>query len=237
MKDFIKKIMELLYPRPVLCYACGKKGQENLCEACIGSIAFIEGKACIRCGKGLNEHYEDNYCPDCAVSEYAFVRAFSCFDYTGTGKHLLHRLKYEGETGIAPVLAKWMYARLRPETLRFDAVIPVPMHESKLMMRGYNQAYLIAEAMSRLMHVPLSDCLLRSRETKEQFDLDKAQRILNIGGAFSVKFGYNIDKYNCVLLVDDIYTTGSTANECSKVLIKAGVKKVYVITAATGSNT
>ncbi len=237
MKEIIKSFIDLLYPKPATCYVCGKKGQGVLCPSCTGAVAFIEGRTCLRCGKGLSEHYEGSYCPDCAASQYAFAGAFACFDYAETGKQLLHRLKYEGEKGIAPVLAKWMHERIKQEQLQVQAVVPVPMHESKLAARGYNQSQLIAETLGRLMRVPVADCLLRNRETKEQFGLDKLQRILNIDGAFSIKFGYNVDKYQCVLLVDDIYTTGSTANECSRALLKAGAKKVYVIAAASGSNT
>ena len=91
--------------------------------------------------------------------------------------------------------------------------------------------------MGERLHKPVMGCLERMVETKEQYNLDRNQRFLNIRGAFSVKLSYNIGKYKNILLVDDIYTTGSTVNECSKLLKDAGAAKVYVITAATGSNT
>ncbi len=130
-----------------------------------------------------------------------------------------------------------MEEALSNENLEINALVPVPVHLSRLKSRGFNQSYIIALELGERLGRPVLDCLKRTRETKEQYNLDRAQRYLNINGAFSAKSLYNISKCKNILLVDDIYTTGSTVNECSKVLKTAGAENVYVITAATGSNT
>ncbi|HPL54019.1 MAG TPA: phosphoribosyltransferase family protein, partial [Bacillota bacterium] len=134
-------------------------------------------------------------------------------------------------------IAGLMKKALRNEDLEISCIVPVPIHRNRLKIRGFNQSYNIAQELGERLRKPVLDCLERTKETKEQYNLDKMQRYLNINDAFSVKSLYNISKYENILLVDDIYTTGSTVNECSKVLKKAGAKYVYVITAATGSNT
>ena len=138
---------------------------------------------------------------------------------------------------LANVIAGLMAERLENERLVIDAIVPVPIHKKKLEARGFNQSQIIALELGERLCKTVMGCLERMVETKEQYNLDRNQRFLNIRGAFSVKLSYNIGKYKNILLVDDIYTTGSTVNECSKLLKDAGAAKVYVITAATGSNT
>ncbi len=203
----------------------------------MASLDYLQGVTCLHCGKQLNEQYNDSTCPDCKTGIFHYNRAYSCFAYTGMGKELIYKLKYEGKIQLSGVIAGLMEERLRNERLAIDAIVPVPIHENKLKTRGYNQSYIIARELGERLRKPVTDCLERTRETKEQYNLDRAQRYLNIVDAFSVRLMYNIDKYKNILLVDDIYTTGSTVNECSKVLKKAGAMDIYVITAATGSNT
>jgi competence protein ComFC len=233
----IKHFFDLLYPPKPKCSICGRAGAEPVCNVCLASLDYLPGITCLHCGKQLNEQYGDCICPDCKTGEFYYERAFSCFEYSGMGKKLIHKLKYEGKIQLTPVIAGLMAERLENERLAIDAIVPVPIHEKKLMARGFNQSYIIARELGERLRKPVADCLERKSETKEQYNLSRNQRVLNISGAFSVKLSYNIGKYMNILLVDDIYTTGSTVNECSKVLKRAGADKVFVITAATGSNT
>jgi len=233
----IKAFLDLLYPAGQRCCICGRRGAGAACATCLASLDYLQGATCLHCGKQLKEYYTDNICPDCRSGDFYFERAFSCFEYRGMGKELIYKLKYEGKTQLVKVIGALMEERLRNEGLDIDAVVPVPMHKKKLKARGFNQSFLIAAELGERLRKPLADCLLRTRETREQYNLDRSQRYLNMSDAFSVNILYNIDKYKSILLVDDIYTTGSTVNECSKVLRQSGVRTVYVITAATGSNT
>jgi competence protein ComFC len=203
----------------------------------MSSLDYLQGITCIHCGKQLNEQYPYSACPDCKAGVFYYKRAYSCFEYKGMGKVLMHKFKYEGKVQLSKVIAGIMEERLQNEDLKTDAIVPVPIHEKKLEARGFNQSYVIARELGERTGLPVIDCLERTKETKAQYNLDRAQRHLNIVDAFSVRIRYNIDKYKSILLLDDIYTTGSTVNECSKVLKRAGAKNIYVITAATGSNT
>ena len=233
----IKYILDLLYPTKPKCEMCGRTGVLIVCDTCMSSIDYLQGVTCLHCGKQLSEQYLDSSCPDCKSGVFYYNRAYSCFEYSGMGKELIYKLKYEGKADLSRVIAGLMQERLKNENLAIDAIVPVPIHKNKLDARGFNQSYTIAAELGWRLRKPVLDCLIRVRETKEQYNLDKIQRHLNIVDAFSVKLLYNIAKYKSILLVDDIYTTGSTINECSKVLRKSGVSDIYAITAATGSNT
>jgi len=233
----LRLFLDLLYPRASKCQVCGSACTGTVCSVCMSSLDYLQGITCIHCGKQLNEQYLHSICPDCKNGVFYYKRAYSCFEYAGMGKVLLHKLKYEGRPELARVIARLMADRLKNEGLRTDVIIPVPIHKKKLEARGFNQSYEIAVELGRKLGKPVIDCMERKRETKAQYDLDKLQRQLNIIDAFSVRLSYNVDKYKSILLLDDIYTTGSTVNECSKTLKEAGAGDIYVITAATGSNT
>lgn len=233
----IRHLLDLLYPRRSKCDICGRPEAGAICSACMEALDHLQGMTCIHCGKQLGSKYAYSACPDCRSGVFHYERAYSCFEYSGVGKVLIHKLKYEGKVRLAGVIAQLMKDRLKNEGLKIHAIVPVPIHENKLLERGFNQSYLIARELGKRTGRPVVDCLVRTRDTTAQYNLDRAQRHMNILDAFSVGLMYNIDKYKSILLVDDVYTTGSTSDECSRILKQAGADKVYVVTAATGSNT
>lgn len=237
MNNIKKALLELLYPKPTKCNVCRRASREAVCSSCLSALEYIEGRVCLKCGKGLFDDYIDSLCPDCKKDNKHFDMAFSCFQYKNMGKTIIHKLKYEGFKDISYVLARLMQQKLIDEDISYKAVVPVPIHKKKLEARGFNQSKLIAERIAKLSGTALWDCLERSEETTEQFKLDRLNRKLNVLNAFCINMLYNKIKYDDILLVDDIYTTGSTVDECSRVLKQYGVKNIYVITAATGSNT
>jgi len=237
MRKLLETFMQILFPRRMRCCICGRDAENAVCEACLARLRFIDGRVCLKCGKGIEDEYGDNVCPDCFGKDKHYDLAFSCFQYKEMGKTIIHKLKYEGCKGVAPVLAKLMHHKLKDEGIWADAIVPVPIHKSKEESRGFNQAMLIAEEVAAMGGIPIWDCLIRVKETKDQYKLDKTQRILNVHNAFCIKMLYNNVKYRRILLLDDVYTTGSTADECSRILKQQGIEKVYIITAATGSNT
>jgi competence protein ComFC len=237
MHRFRKALLELLYPKSIKCCVCGREAKEAVCGSCLAAHEYIEGRVCLKCGKGLEDDYPENTCPDCRREKKHFEMAFSCFGYKDMGKDIIHKLKYEGCRDVSYVLARLMHQKLQDENISYQAVVPVPIHSGKLETRGFNQARLIAQRISELSGAALWDCLERTKETTEQFKLDKIHRILNVNGAFCINLLYNGVKYDDIVLVDDVYTTGSTADECSRILKQHGVQRIYVVTAATGSNT
>lgn len=237
MRNIKRSLLELLYPKGTKCCVCGRDSRGAVCSACLNYLEYIEGRVCLKCGKGIEDDYDGNTCPDCNRSEKYFDMAFSCFQYKDMGKTIIHKLKYEGCRDISHTLAPLMHQKIADEGIKVDAVVPVPIHRSKEESRGFNQAQLIAEDIAAILDIPLWNCIMRTKETKEQFKLDKINRILNIHDAFCMNLLYNNVKYEKVLLVDDVYTTGSTVDECSRILKQHGVKRIFVVTAATGSNT
>lgn len=236
MNRVLNGFFQCLYPSKKSCLLCGHKDSAPLCKLCASSIEFIHERKCLKCGKGLSDSYIDNICPDCKETNFSFHSAYSCFYYRGGGKELIHKLKYEGKKEGAKVLAKYMAEVIHEENLKADVIVPVPIHESKMDIRGFNQSAIIGEHLSAYVSLPVWDCLIRIRDTKDQYDLNKHERKINLIDAFSVNMLYNVRNKD-ILLIDDVFTTGSTANECSKELIKSGAGKIYVVTAAAGANT
>jgi ComF family protein len=160
------------------------------------------------------------------------ARALGAFE--GSLQAAIHRWKYEGKTHLTPFFAEWMAEGLNRywEPHSLDLLIAVPLHPRRLKERGFNQAFLLAKELSRRTGIPsLKTILRKNKPTLPQVDLSGAEREKGLRGAFHV-----VEKKELlgksVLLVDDVYTTGATVNECSKVLVKGGARKVDVLTLA-----
>lgn len=237
MDGIKRKLIGLLYPKRTKCCVCGREAKESVCSSCLSQLEYIEGRVCLKCGKGIEDEYDANVCPDCEGDNKNFDMAFSCFQYKDMGKTIIHKLKYENCKEVSYTLGRLMYQKIVDEGMNLDAVVPVPIHESKEAIRGFNQAQLIAEEIAAGLGIPLWNCISRTKATTDQFKLDKVNRNLNVHNAFCMDMLYNDVKKENILLVDDVYTTGSTVNECCRILKQQGVRRIFVITAATGSNT
>lgn len=226
---FLEKVTELLYPRRCpLCDGLLADREKYICASCRGKIRFIEGPRCMKCGRPLRSTAVE-YCDNCRRREHPFVRGFAPFVYRNLCQESLmrfkydHRAEYAGFYGAAicgfgrELLAEW-----KPQL-----ILSVPVHRRRLIKRGYNQAEQIANAVSKQTGIPASDRLIRRRRnTKPQKGLTPEERRRNLAGAFTVSKGARFPER--VLLVDDIYTTGATMDAMTEVLLKHGVKKVYV---------
>ena len=155
--------------------------------------------------------------------------------YEGTVKEIIHSLKYGRKRflaqGLGTILADFYKQNLDPEChRRIDFIVPVPLHRAREKERGFNQAELIASAMSKILNLPLSsNNLVRIKNTPSQTLIKKNQRLKNLKDAFKIKRPFYFQK-KAVLLVDDVYTTGATTDECRKVLRKAKAGNVFVLT-------
>jgi len=142
-------------------------------------------------------------------------------------------LKYQGRISLAPFLAENMGTELlrRPEHLPADLIVPVPLHPVRLRERTFNQAELLARALSKKLAVPCeSDLLIRCRSTRPQAELNRQERTRNVRGAFDLRGEARVKGLR-ILLVDDVFTTGSTAEACARLLKSAGARTVVVVTA------
>jgi len=160
------------------------------------------------------------------------ARALAAFE--GSLQAAIHRWKYEGKTHLTPFFADWMAEGLNRywELNSLDILIPVPLHPRRLRERGFNQVHLLVKELSRRTDIPYLNTILKKKKpTLPQVNLSGVEREKGLSGAFHV-----IEKEELlgksVLLVDDVYTTGATVNECSKVLVRGGAERVDVLTLA-----
>jgi ComF family protein len=214
-----------------------------VCEDCLISIRPLAGGMCSICGERLTAAYGlftagELRCTLCRRLEPPYVKAAAYGSYESGLRELIHLLKYDGIRPAANVLGRMLSDAIVPLQPLFAAepllVVPVPLHRQKLRQRGFNQAELIARAALKLMPSPrfeLAPLLDRTRGTQSQIGLSRHERRENLRGAFAVTEPETILGRE-VLLVDDVFTTGTTASECALVLRRAGAAKVYVATVA-----
>ena len=164
-----------------------------------------------------------------------FDAAFAVFGYTPEVQQLVHEFKYRGWRGLARPLGEEMGRILSgiDGITTFEALVPVPLHRRRLRERGYNQSLLLARAASRICGVPvLSDLIVRRRETAPQARLPRSGRNDNVRGAFAFCLRGNGRPPASAIVIDDVFTTGSTLNECARVLKQGGIVKVVCATLA-----
>ena len=239
IKDFI---LEILFPSSIYCISCrsiiDKSRPYALCDECMATFRWANGRTCEKCGKILQDNYAHDICADCREIAHHFEKGYTCVQYGKRERELLLAFKYGGQAFIGDKIAEVMADRLAPENLDMDLIIPVPMHRRKERKRGYNQAEIIAKCLSKKLGLPYSSKLIkRAENTPAMSGLTSSERRLNMDNAFCIsKSAEDKIKFKRVLLVDDIYTTGSTASACSRVLMERGASEVRVITFAAGAN-
>ena len=228
-------ILQLIYPRrcpfcdePVL----GK--EEFVCADCKVRIRVVKEPYCMKCGKELNRS-EAEYCADCKKYPHKYDRGRSLLVYEGPVKRSVYRFKYAGRKEYAGSYAGLMEAELGDfvREISPDALIPVPLHRKRFRKRGYNQAQLLAKEIGGRMGIPvLGATVQRVKNTVPLKTLERVRRQNNLKKAF--KINGNDVKLNTVIIIDDIYTTGSTMDALSAVLRRAGVKQIFFLTLAGG---
>ena len=202
-----KGLAKLMYP-PACCM-CGRLiEEEGACDDCIKRLSQVEYPCCLKCGKELEDE-DAALCRDCMAKQRSFVRGYPLYNYISPVSEALASFKYEAHQEYAEFFGMQMVKRYRGEYMKIapDAVIPVPVYKKRLMKRGFNQAELLAEVICRETGLTLdTETLVRSEDTHTQKQLGNEERERNLRNAFSATKRAG----NCVLLVDDIYTTGAT---------------------------
>ena len=206
-----------------------------VCPECVPKIKFILGATCMKCGKPLDGEYEE-YCHDCIHKSFDYIRGVAAFSYSKEMKRSMYGFKYNNRREYSKFYAEAICDANSNIIKSWDAevLIPVPLHPKRQRTRGYNQATVLAKSLSERLGISVDEKVLsRIKNTIPQKELTTKDRNNNIEKAFQI--GTNVIKYRKVILVDDIYTTGATINECAKVLHAAGVLEVYFITACIGN--
>ena len=232
------RLLDFIYPKrcPVCDDIVIPKGK-LVCGSCKNILIPLQEPLCYKCGRQIISNSSE-YCDTCMSYNFSFDKAFSLWPYNSTVKTSLSNFKYRGRREFAEYYADKLYEHFHNALpkLNISAVVPVPIHPERLKNRGYNQAELIAEILAKKLDLPIvTDYLIRSKNTLAQKNLDPVSRRKNLREAFRINHNskfYEIQLKN-ILLIDDIYTTGSTADACSAVLKEAGTEKVYVLCIAS----
>ena len=211
--------------------------EELICPHCYGKLSFVTGDYCLKCGRPVRSDREE-YCENCRRSKPSFELCRGMLNYADPdADRMVWDIKYNNKREYADFIAAEMARRYGREIFKWgvSCIIPVPVHPSKKRKRGYNQAEVIAERLGGLLNLPvLGDGLMRVKKTAPQKELDPGKRAANLAGAFAA--GSIKGDEGTVLLIDDIYTTGATMETCTRVLLAAGVKKVYCLACCTVGN-
>lgn len=213
----------------------GKAGGKVICRDCLDSLRPDRSPHCPVCGRFFDGAGGPHVCGPCLNRTPPFTRHRSYAKYAAQAKDVVLLFKYRGHEPLGRALAGLIDRELGLEEDLWngvEAVVPVPLHPGKLRRRGYNQAAVLARHLAKLRGLPfVGNRLLKTRNNPAQMSLDAAEREANVRGAYLVKKPGPLDG-RVVLLVDDVFTTGATVAECSRVLLQAGAVEVRAITFA-----
>ena len=232
------KLAELIF-FPSFCELCSSllefPQERVICHSCWKSIRTSHPSYCLCCGRFFEALEKTHLCQDCLQKRPPFSHHRSCGKYKGKLKDIILLYKYRHFQVLGKDLARFADRALGKEEeiwWKVDAIVPVPLHPKRKKERGFNQAQIIAKELARMKGIELRDQLLvKTKNIPPQTSLRVEDRVENVSGAFGITEGEKIKK-RVVLLVDDVYTTGSTIRECSSVLRSAGVKEVKALTVA-----
>lgn len=233
----VSGLADILFPPR--CIICGGspegRGETPFCSECFTKVSFIRPPLCTCCGLQFTGAGSVNHlCGECISKKPFFSTARALGIYDTILLDTIHLFKYSGRILIGELIGRVM-AEHRYDSLsipEFSLIIPVPLHPKKLRERGFNQSLVLGRQIAKKFAIPLDFGTLKRRiDTKPQVNLGKSERIKNVKGAFMVKEKERIEGKK-ILLVDDVYTTGSTVNECARVLREAKASDVAVLTLA-----
>jgi ComF family protein len=235
MKKFFKKITELLFPNQCL-YCNHLIGQEGaFCNSCWQKLQFITDPKCNICSHPFEFQITDNLtCAKCLNNKPSYDKVITLFRYNQIIKKVIGDFKYYDNTFLSKKLAQNLINKHSPELSEIDLIIAIPLHKKRLRKRKFNQAILIGKEVSKVLNKRfINDLLLRIKNTTAQAGLRKKQREKNLQGAFALNKKYQeMIKSKKILLVDDVMTTGTTLENCAKILKKFGAKEVTVLVIA-----
>lgn len=234
LREVAKKTVRLLFPlRCPFCDGIVESFGEKVCRQCAGKPRLLTPPYCMKCGKKLWD--EGELCADCREKKHVFARGRALYEYESAAG-ALYRLKYGGRQEYADFFGEEMALYLGGfiREIRPDALIPIPLHGRRMRRRGYNQAALLARALGRYLDIPVEEkCLARVKNTVPLKRLNPKERQNNLKRAFNIE--QNDVKLKTVIIVDDIYTTGSTVDEAARTLAACGVERIYFVTLACGA--
>lgn len=229
VKDIFQGVVDLLYPP--LCFCCGEKATEQpLCHKCKMKIKFINPPFCIKCNEKINDN--TYICKNCQKKNIFYDRLFCAVYYQYPITNIIHLFKYRHRDSLKEFISWLLITQIQRLNLQIkaDYIVPVPIHKVRLREREYNQTTLIAKYVSEFLKIPVNEnIVLRKKNRPSQTLLSRTQREKNIQEVFVVNEDIKGKK---IVIIDDIFTSGATVNECSKVLKKSGTDEITVFAVA-----
>ena len=204
-----------------MCLGCGLLVRGGVCNRCLDKASFGFPAVCGRCGAGCKTAV--NECRECRGRDFHFDCARQCFEFEGAARLAVLRLKYRGHFALAETLA--IHIASAAEQLEPKAITWVPTSQRRIRERGFDHACLLAEAVARMLDVPWSPLIARTRETPPQVGLEPELRRRNLTGTFEC----TLPAPDAVVVVDDVFTTGASASEAARALKQAGAKRVDAV--------
>lgn len=241
--EVLDLVLDFIYPENISCILCNKPIKKintySLCKDCFKELNFIQD-GCIKCGKPIIYHSLEKLdicgCSYCFNKSFYFDKAISCIEYSDISKSMILGFKYKNKTYMAKYISNIMKEKLDLENIKFDYITFVPLHKKRMRKRGFNQSEKIAKELGKMIDIPILDCIYRKSNTNRLYNLNRKERKIELKNAFLVKENINYANGKDILLIDDIFTTGSTVNEISKLLKLNNVNKIFVMTLLTRSN-
>ncbi len=238
IKRASRRFLSALFPENVTCDKCGAEliapTRYPLCADCLSKLPLIDGHICSVCGVPVSD--EADYCLRCQNTKSYFEINRSPLCYEGTAKGLIYAMKFGGKRYISKTLGAMMSDCFVKYNMKADVAVFVPMTKREKRGRGFNQAQLLANEVSERLRIEVVPALDKVRETRSQKALGAKARAENMKGVFALSAEDNIKqavKGKNVLIIDDVFTTGATANECARILLNSGrASRVSVLTAA-----
>jgi ComF family protein len=231
----IETLGELFFPRH--CAGCGRAIRSGwLCAGCDDSLIAVRPPRCEACSQPYAGALETFVCANCRGRAFHFVCAVAVMQSRGVMRDLIHRFKYGGEVWLGSLLGDFLRWGLRDPRLRdraFDAVVPVPLHPLRKREREFNQAEVLGRQLASAQGWEFCEALERVRYTVTQTHFDRRHRMRNLRDAFRLRSAAAV-RGKSLLLVDDVLTTGSTLDECARVLLAEGAQTVHALTVARG---
>lgn len=233
ISEIKEMLISALFPRR--CPVCDEvvRNGELIHPACKKKFIKVLGNTCYKCGKPMSDEKAE-YCSDCEGTRHAFDRNYALYKYRSVAGSV-YKFKYSGRQEYADYYGSEIARRFGIELkeLKPDALIPVPMYGPKKRVRGYNQAEVLADKIGENLGIPVdSRVIKRCKKTVPMKLLDEQGRRANLKKAFNI--AQNEVKYKCIILIDDIYTTGSTLDAVAAEFRRMGVKNIYCVTLAIG---
>lgn len=233
--ELLNDVGDIIFPPR--CLGCAeiikRQAHHVFCSGCLEKISFITGSFCPICGTPFLASPAGNHiCGNCLESKPYYTEARAVAGFETVIMDAIHKFKYGRNISIGDALGSFMAGFSFPDFdfSEYSLLLPVPLHVERLRERGFNQSLLLAKKMGKKYKLPVSFSLLkRCKSTLSQTGLNRAEREKNIRGAFLVTDREKLTGEN-IILIDDVYTTGATVNECARVLIKAGTQKVAALT-------